>query len=176
MPPIIFVADDAESLRRKLAPFVRSTSEPIIEESYRGFNIIRLRHDVIAVKQSLGAVDLSRPLEQLARQFDADDFMTDTDLGALRVRIAEAAGRRNTRAIFGELQAQIERMKEEHNASVKQLREQLVAVQENLTVAIENAPSRRAMRAMRRLLGWGTSDKASQDVRASADESASGGL
>ncbi|HEY1504310.1 MAG TPA: sulfotransferase [Stellaceae bacterium] len=175
LPPVIFVAGDRASLRRELAPFVRSSGEPIIEESYRGYNIIRLRHDLIAVKQSLGAIDLSRPLEQLTRQFDADDFMTDTDLGALRVRIAEAAGRQNTRAIFGELHTQIERMKEEQNASIEQLREQLATVQDTLTGALENAPGRRLIRAMRRLFSWSESTKLSRDVRASPDKSVAGG-
>jgi len=210
LPPVIFVASDRESLRRKLGPFVRSGAEPIIEESYRGYNIIRLRHDFIAVKQALGAVDLSRPFEQLTRQYDADDFMTDTDLGALRVRITEAAGRQNTRAIFNELHSQMERMKnelqgqtehmkEEQNAAVKQLRDQLAAieenltsvienepakqlreqlasVQENLTSAIENAPARRAMRAMGRLFGWNGRIKASQPIGTVPDKSAAGGL
>ena len=139
LPPVIFVAADRESLRRKLAPFARSTGEPIIEETYRGYNIIRLRHHCIAVKQALGAIDLSRPLEQLAQEFDADDFMTDSDIGSLRVQITEAAGRRNTRSIFGELHAQVERLKEEQDASVQALRGQLATLQESLARAIENA-------------------------------------
>ena len=210
LPPVIFVANDRKSLGLKLAPYVTSSAEPVIEEAYRGYNIIRLRRDFIAVKQALGAVDLGRPFEQLARQFDADDFMTDTDLGALRVRIAEAAGRQNTRAIFNELHGQmkrmeselhghVERLKEEQNASAKQfreqlaavegsltsaienesaqqLREQLSAVQENLTRVIENAPARRAMRALRRLLGWRSSNKASQNIRTMPDKGAASGL
>jgi hypothetical protein len=152
LPPIVFVADDRESLSQKLAPFVKSSGVPIIEGSYHGYNIVRLRHDVIAIRQTLGAVDLGRPLMQLAQHFDADDFMIDTDPSALRARIVEAEGRRNMRAIFSDLHAQIERMKEEQSAAVSDLRKQLTAVQRDLSGTIRATPSRRALRAMRRLL------------------------
>jgi small-conductance mechanosensitive channel len=110
-----------------------------------------LRHDLIAIKQSLGAVDLSSPLEQLALQLGEEDFMTDTDIGALRVRIAEVETRRNTRAGLAELHAHLDRINSRHDSALAQLQNQLDTLQQTLATSITKRHGR-LVATVRRLL------------------------
>jgi len=72
----------------------------LIEESYRGYNLIRVAQTVVAVRQSLGSIDFAEPLDRLAARLGVADFMIGDAVDGLRESIDHVLGPRSTRNLL----------------------------------------------------------------------------
>jgi predicted O-methyltransferase YrrM len=89
LPPIIFVGDTLEQPREKAIQFERENSfpEPELMEEFRGYNLVKVGDNFIAVVKKLGPLNLFR--ERLGERELPPLVLIATDLAGLRSRILD---------------------------------------------------------------------------------------